>query len=101
MIDYKCLVQIYRDGHEIKTDTIITIEEDIIIEDKDVKFSKAERDIEFERQQIIESLLLEKLKEEFDEDVELINYEELIQQENLYKFEYKDVYDEDKARYDY
>lgn len=101
MIDYIVKYEFWRDYCHISSDTIINIEENIIIDDKDVKFSKVERDIEFEKIQMIESLLTEKLKEEFDDDVELLDYEELIQQENLYKFEYKDVYGEDKARYDY
>jgi len=80
MIDYKCLIEIYRDGHEIHTDTIITIEEDIKIDD------------DFERSETIRDILLEKLKEEYDEDLELLEYAETVENVNLYRFEDKDVY---------
>jgi hypothetical protein len=75
MIDYKV---IYKIGGEI-TDTIITIYDDIYIED------------EFERSEIIRELLCEKLieqnKGEFDTDeYELIEFEELFEKCDLYKF---------------
>jgi hypothetical protein len=101
MIDYIVKYKCYINDLEFNSDTIITIEDDIIIDDKDIKFSNVERDIEFEREQLITEILYEKLKEQFDENVELVDFEELIQQENLYKFEYKDIYGEDTTRYDY
>jgi len=77
MNDYKCLIEIYRDGHEIHTDTIITIEEDIDIVD------------DFERDETIREILMEKLKEEYDEDVKLINFEELTDRDyHIYKLTY-------------
>ena len=66
MIDYKCLIELYRDGHEIHTDTVMTIEEDIDIVD------------DFERDETIRDILLERLKVEFDEDVKLLEYESLV-----------------------
>jgi len=77
MNDYKCLIEIYRDGHEIHTDTIITIEEDIDIVD------------DFERDETIREILMEKLKEEYDEDVKLIDFEELTDRDyHIYKLTY-------------
>lgn len=77
MIDYKCLIEINRDGHEIHTDTVITIEEDINIDDI------------FERDETIRDILLEKLKEEFDEDIKLIEFEELTDRDyDIYKLTY-------------
>jgi hypothetical protein len=101
MVDYIVKYKYYINDLEFNTDTIITIEEDIIIDDKDVKFSKVERDIDFEREQLTTEILYEKLKDKISNDVELVDYEELIERDNLYKFEYKDIYDEDTARYDY
>ena len=66
MIDYKCLIELYRDGHKIHTDTVITIEEDIDIID------------DFERDETIRDILLTKLKEEYDDNVELLEYESLV-----------------------
>lgn len=50
MIDYKRLIKIDADGHELNTDTVITIEEDINIAD------------DFERDETIRDILSAKLK---------------------------------------
>ena len=50
MNDYKCVIEIYADGHELNTDTVITIEEDIDISD------------DFERDETIRDILSAKLK---------------------------------------
>ena len=77
MISYKCSIDFWRDDVHIKTDKVITIEEDIIIED------------DFERQELISDILLEKLKEKFDEYVELIEFEELTDKDyHIYKLTY-------------
>jgi hypothetical protein len=77
MIDYKCLIELYRDGHEIHTDTVMTIEEDIDIVD------------DFERDETIRDILLTKLKEEYDEDVKLLEYESLTDIDyDIYKLTY-------------
>jgi hypothetical protein len=101
MVDYIVKYKYYINDLEFNADTIITIEDDILIDDKNIKFSKVERDIEFEREQLTTEILYEKLKDKINNNVELVDFEELIQRDNLYKFEYKDVYGEDKARYDY
>ena len=46
MIYYKCLIEIFADGHELNTDTVITIEEDIDIVD------------DWERDETIRSILI-------------------------------------------
>ena len=66
MIDYRCLIEINADGHELNTDTVITIEEDIDIVD------------EFERDETIRSILTEKLKEEYGECTKLLEFESLV-----------------------
>lgn len=77
MIDYKCLIEIYRDGHEIHTDTVITIEEDIDIVD------------DFDKDETIRDILLTKLKEEYDGDVKLLEYESLTDIDyDIYKLTY-------------
>lgn len=77
MIDYKCLIEIFADGYEINTDTVITIEEDINIVD------------DFERDETIRSILAEKLKEEYGYCCKLIDYE-CLNDENydIYKLTY-------------
>lgn len=84
MIDYIVRYTYGIDDILFDGDTIITIEE--FIED----------------QLDLEEILLEKLKEEIEcTYIEIEDFQPLVKQENLYRFEYKDAYGEDKARYDY
>jgi len=77
MTEYKCLIEFWRDDINIKTDTVITIEEEISIED------------DFERNELIRDILLEKLKVEYQDDVELIEYETLTDRDyDIYKITY-------------
>lgn len=77
MIDYKCLFQFWRDDVHIKTDTVITIEEDILIDDA------------FEREETIRDILLEKLRIKYQDDIELIDYEVLTDRNyDIYKITY-------------
>ena len=77
MIDYKCLIEIFADGHELNTDTVITIEEDIDIVD------------DFERDETTRDVLLEKLKEEYGYCCKLIDYESLTDKNcDIYKLTY-------------
>jgi len=85
MIDYIVRFIYWIGDIQLNGDTIITIKEGII-EDKE----------------LLEDVILEILKEKVDQDgIEIIDFEELIQNDNLYRFEYKDVYEIDKVRYDY
>lgn len=77
MTDYKCLIEIHRDGHCLHTDTVITIEEDIDIEDN------------WEREETVRSILLERLKEEYGEGVEILDFESLTDRDyDIYKLTY-------------
>ena len=77
MTDYKCLIELYMDGHELNTDTVITIEEDVDIAD------------DFERDETIRSILSAKLKEEYGYCCKLIDYESLIDRDyDIYKLTY-------------
>jgi len=77
MTDYKCLIEIFADGHELNTDTVITIEEDIDIQD------------DFEREETIRDILSVKLKEEYGYCCKLINYETLTDKAyDIYKLTY-------------
>ena len=77
MIDYKCLIEIFADGHELNTDTVITIEEDVDIAD------------DFERDETIRSILSAKLKEEYGYYCKLIDYECLTDRDyDIYKLTY-------------
>jgi len=85
MIDYIVRFIYWIGDIQLNGDTIITIKEGII-EDKE----------------LLEDVILEILKEKVDQDgIEIIDFEELIQNDNLYRFEYKDVYEINKVRYDY
>ena len=77
MIDYKCLIEIFADGHTLNTDIIITIEEDIDIEDN------------WERDETIRDILSTKLKEEYGCCCKLIDYESLNDENfDIYKLTY-------------
>ena len=77
MTEYKCLIEFWRDDINIKTDTIIIIEEDTNVED------------DFERNELIRDILLEKLKVEYQDDVELIEYETLTDKDyDIYQLTY-------------
>ena len=77
MIDYKCLIQINADGHELNTDTVITIEEDIDITD------------DFEREETIRDILSAKLKEEYGYYTKLLEFESLTDVDfDIYKLTY-------------
>ena len=77
MIDYKCLIEIFADGHELNTDTVITIEEDIDIVD------------DWERDETIRSILSAKLKEEYGECTKLLDFETLVYSDfDIYKLTY-------------
>lgn len=77
MTDYKCLIEIWADGHELNTDTVITIEEDIDIVD------------DFERDETIRDILSAKLKEEYGYCCKLIDYESLTDRNyDIYKLTY-------------
>ena len=77
MVDYKCLIEIWTDGHELNTDTVVTIEEDIDISD------------DFERDETIRDILLEKLKEKYGYCCKLIDYESLTDKNcDIYKLTY-------------
>jgi hypothetical protein len=77
MIDYKCLIEIWADGHEIHTDTVITIEEDIDISD------------DFERDEATRDILSTKLKEEYGEGTKLLDFESLTDTNyDIYKLTY-------------
>lgn len=81
MTDY---IVTYKLNNEIK-DKVFTIEDDICI-----KPNKKDRDqdIEFERNQIIEGILSEKLKDYFEcETIELIDFVPVNVQANLYRFD--------------
>ena len=85
MIDYIVRFIYWIGDIQLNGDTIITIKEGII-EDKE----------------LLEDVILEILKEKVDQDgIQIVDFEELIQNDNLYRFEYKDVYEIDKVRYDY
>jgi len=80
MFDYIVRYEI----NNIEKDKIITIEQ--YIEDSE----------------ILEDLLLEQLKDSVETDeVEILDFESVNKQDNLYRFEYKDIYGVDRARYDY
>ena len=77
MIDYKCLIEIFADGHEINTDTVITIEEDIDIID------------DFEREETIGDILSAKLKEKYGYYTKLLEFETLTDVDfDIYKLTY-------------
>ena len=77
MTEYKCLIEFWRDCHCLKTNAVITIEEDLMIDD------------DFERNELIRDILLEKLKVEYQDDVELIEYETLTDRDyDIYKITY-------------
>ena len=77
MIDYKCLIEIHRDGHVINTDTVITIEEDINIQDS------------WERDETIRDILSTKLKAKYGEGVELLEFESIADcNYDIYKLTY-------------
>lgn len=86
MTDY---IVTYKLNNEI-TDKILTIEDDIYIKPNK---KDREQDITFETSQIIEEILREKLKDYFEcETIELIDFEPVNVQTNLYKFTEDDVY---------
>ena len=66
MTDYKCLIEVNRDGHVINTDTVITIEEDIDISD------------DFEREETIRDILSAKLIDKYGEGIELLEFESIV-----------------------
>lgn len=77
MLDYRCLIEINADGHELNTDTVITIEEDIDIAD------------DFEKEETIRDILSAKLKEEYGYCCKLIDYESLNDENfDIYKLTY-------------
>jgi hypothetical protein len=86
MIDYNCEIKLWRDDIELHTKVIKTIEDDVYIEpNKKNKY----QDIEFETEELIKDLLLELLKEEFGESVELIDFESVIDNNfDIYKLTY-------------
>jgi hypothetical protein len=100
MIDYSVKYKYqYIDDIELNGEKILAIEDDIHIEPN--KKDK-EQDIEFELAQIIEGILTEKLKEYFEcEQIEIIDFEPVNKQENLYKFSYDDYYYYDEDEYQY
>lgn len=86
MTDYIVTYKHYINDIELNNYKILTIEDDIYIEqnkeDKD-------QDREFETEQLTRSILLELLKEEFGECVELIDFEPLIDNDfDIYKLTY-------------
>lgn len=86
MTDY---IVTYKLNNEIK-DKVFTIEDDIHI-----KLNKKilDQDIEFETSQIIEEILIQKLKDYFDsETIELIDFIPVNVQDNLYRFTEDDIY---------
>lgn len=90
MTDY---IVTYKLNNEINY-KIFTIEDDIYI-----KPNKKDRDqdIEFEINQIIEEILTEKLKNYFEcETIELIDFEPVNMQTNLYKFDCDNINFEDE-----
>ena len=77
MIDYKCLIEIFADGHELNTDTVITIEEDIDIVD------------DSERDETIRDILSTKLKEKYGYYTKLLEFETLTDVDfDIYKLTY-------------
>jgi hypothetical protein len=73
------------DDLQSNNDTIITIENDYI-----------------ENQELLEDILLEKLKEEIEnQNVEIIDFEPVNKQDNLYRFSYDDYYYYDSEEYQY
>ena len=82
MIDYIVRFTYWISDINMSGDTIITIKEGII-EDKE----------------LLEDVILENLKEKVDQDgIQIVDFEELIQNDNLYRFEYKDVYGNPDAK---
>jgi hypothetical protein len=97
MTDYIVQYKYTIDDIEIKNDKMFTIEDDIYI--KPNKRDR-EQDIEFEIDQIIESILFEKLKDYFEcENIELIGFEPVNKECNLFKFTKEDVYYDDEYTY--
>jgi hypothetical protein len=85
MIDYRVFINFWLGDIHMTPELVLTIEEGCI-----------------EDQELLEDVLLEKAKEYLEyENIEIVKFEELTQRDNLYRFEYKDVYEADKARYDY
>lgn len=79
MIDYM-VNYIYNKFDDITLDgeMVITLEE--VIEDDEL---------------LLEDILLENLKEQVSDEVryvEIIDFQEIVKRDNLYRFEYKDVY---------
>lgn len=89
MIDYICEIKFWCSDIELHTKVITTIEDEIYIEPN--KYNK-DQDIEFKQEQLLESLLLELLKEDYGENVELINFEPVNVRDNLYRFTENDIY---------
>jgi hypothetical protein len=78
MIDYKVIVDVWISDLSFNRELILTIEEDISIED------------DFERSELIRDILLEKAKEDLHHNnIELIEYEELTDRDyDIYKLTY-------------
>jgi hypothetical protein len=89
MLDMICEINYWINDINMHHEVVKTIEDDIIIEPNK---NNIDQDIEFEKEQLIESLLLELLKEDYGENVELINFESVNVQDNLYKITAEDVY---------
>jgi hypothetical protein len=88
MFDYICEIKFWCSDIELHTKVITTIEDDIYIEPD--KYNK-NQDIEFQTQQLTESLLYELLKEDYGENVELIDFKPVNVRDNLYRFEYDNI----------
>jgi homospermidine synthase len=86
MTDYIVKYKYYIDDLEFDSEKVLTIEDDIHIK-SNRKYEY--QDIEFETEQITRDLLLELLKEELREWVELISFEPVIDNNfDIYKLTY-------------
>ncbi|NRU52639.1 hypothetical protein [Clostridium beijerinckii] len=90
MIDYIVTYKYYINDIELNGDKILTIEDDIYIKpDK----NDLEQDLEFERTQIIEEILIQQLKDYFESDtIQLVDFIPVNVSENLYRFTEDDIY---------
>jgi hypothetical protein len=86
MINFQCEINYWLNDVNMHHEVITTIEDDIIVEpDKNNK----DQDTEFETHQLTESLLLELLKEDYGDNVELINFEPIIDNNfDIYRLTY-------------
>jgi hypothetical protein len=86
MTDYIVTYKYYINDIELNNDKILTIEDDIYIQPNKKALNQ---DIEFDTEQLTRDILLEILKEEFSESVELIDFEPVIDNNfDIYKLTY-------------